>query len=420
MKKVSIFFHFYKIHMYTVKLGKEVSKSVYKYFESKENWKIIKEEEDNLNTSYHLYWADHTYTKEIELLSYNNPNPLVYINHFNRLGVNQITNKAYLAKNYKLMKLLYKNLKYNFLPSCYILPKEYNKFMNNKRKGLWIIKPINGNRGDGIYLIKDKNEIDQVKDHAIIIQYYIHSPLLIANYKFDFRVYVLVTSFWPLKIYLHQRYMIRFSTHKYNKQNINDLYSHLTNSSINRYNINEYTNDKDTIGKGSKWTNKKLWNYWHNNHQYKEINLWNDMKYIIILTLLLCLGRIPSNKHAFELFGFDMLLDSKYKLWLLEVNRSPAMRVSCETDQYIKPKILDDLLNLLGYQSNNIDKNEFIQIFPQPSSSKNDDIFQQIKFTPDENNQRKFKQDLIRKYLKKLKNINILFLIIYLFIYFNL
>lgn len=46
---------------------------------------------------------------------------------------------------------------------------------------------------------------------------------------------------------------------------------------------------------------------------------------------------VPYRGCCFELFGFDVLLDSDLKPWLLEVNLSPSM--ACDTPLDLKIKV---------------------------------------------------------------------------------
>lgn len=66
------------------------------------------------------------------------------------------------------------------------------------------------------------------------MQRYIHNPMLIDGRKFDLRLYVLVTSMEPLRVYLFEEGLVRLSTKKYSLKNLRSRFTHLTNYSINK------------------------------------------------------------------------------------------------------------------------------------------------------------------------------------------
>ena len=79
------------------------------------------------------------------------------------------------------------------------------------------------------------------------MQKYIKNPALIHGHKFDFRIYVLVTSVIDLTIFLYQDGLVRLASEKYEDgKNINDIYAHLTNYSLNKKN-NNFDGDKHKL-----------------------------------------------------------------------------------------------------------------------------------------------------------------------------
>jgi hypothetical protein len=54
------------------------------------------------------------------------------------------------------------------------------------------------------------NKIDQLprSNAVLLVQRYIGEPYLINNKKFDLRIYVAVTSFDPLRIYIFQEHSV--------------------------------------------------------------------------------------------------------------------------------------------------------------------------------------------------------------------
>lgn len=62
------------------------------------------------------------------------------------------------------------------------------------------------------------------------------NPHLINGFKYDLRVYVLVTSYDPLRIYIFKEGLVRFATEKFtlSQKSIKKRYIHLTNFSVNK------------------------------------------------------------------------------------------------------------------------------------------------------------------------------------------
>jgi len=53
-------------------------------------------------------------------------------------------------------------------------------------------------------------------------------------------------------------------------------------------------------------------------------------------------------QNCFEVFGFDILLDSDLKPWLVEVNLSPSLSSDSPLDHTIKGHLLSDTFNMIN------------------------------------------------------------------------
>ena len=79
---------------------------------------------------------------------------------------------------------------------------------------------------------------------------------------------------------------------------------------------------------------------------------------IIIKTLIAVEPTIMQNvqknpttrKNCFELYGFDIMIDSKLKPWVLEVNVLPSLSSSSIFDKRIKTMVVCDALTIVGLQ----------------------------------------------------------------------
>ena len=292
---------------------------------------------------------------------YDGLNEYQKINHFP--WSYEITRKDKYWLNILRMQEKFGKRNYYISPDTYLLPDEFADFFaefhqvksSEGRKPLWIVKPNASSQGKGIYLIDDVNDIDL--DESWIISKYIPNPLLINGHKFDLRIYVLVTSFDPLRVYVYKEGLTRFATEEYTTSTTKrSRYIHLTNYSLNKKNPNWRTNeDIERDDFGFKWSITALCK--HLEQIGIDMNLlWSKVYDLIIKALIAgehpILNGMKRNlsyrTNWFELLGFDVLIDSDLKPWLLEINLSPALSADSPLDFTIKTNLIADTLNLAG------------------------------------------------------------------------
>jgi len=92
-------------------------------------------------------------------------------------------------------------------------------------------------QGRGIFLTRKYEDIDMKSGEQFVAQRYMHKPYLIDDLKFDLRVYVLVYGTDPLRVFVYNEGLARFATEPYTgpyRNNLDNLYMHLTNYAINK------------------------------------------------------------------------------------------------------------------------------------------------------------------------------------------
>ncbi|KAG1683767.1 Tubulin polyglutamylase TTLL4 [Nymphon striatum] len=304
-----------------------------------------------------------TWGKQVKVVSFKAIKSYQKVNHFP--WTFQIGRKDKLWRNVWRMRMKHGHAGFHFLPQTYILPHDIKALkkawenLNQKKpraRHKWIVKPPASARGQGIKVIHKWSQIP--KKWPLIVQKYIANPYLINGSKFDLRLYVLVTSFDPLRIYVFNDGLVRFASVKYsaNVKSLNDKFMHLTNYSINKKSSSYTANEDIHACQGHKWSLNSLWRYM----QKEGINtksLWENINDIIIKTIISCEASVTgmmkryvkTQFNCYELFGFDIMLDEKLKPWLLEVNISPSLHSNSPLDASIKGQLAKDLLNLAGF-----------------------------------------------------------------------
>ena len=280
----------------------------------------------------------------------------------------QLGRKDNLYFNYLKMQKKFKD-EYNYMPDKFILPqdrdivqekmKEYNIF---NLKEIYIVKPLASTHGKGVRILTDTTTVPTKG----ILEKYIYNPHLIKKRKYDMRIYVLVTGFRPLKIYIYDNGLVRFCSEKYttDAEKFNNNYIHVTNYSVSKALEILHKGEQD-IDYEIKWSLLALKGYFLE----KKINfepIWKKIKDIAIKTILsVCDISTPSLKafkltscNLFELYGLDIILDNKYTPWLLECNINPSLHCDMDVDLKVKSKLITDILNIIGLTPFTHDKRE--------------------------------------------------------------
>ncbi|KER19692.1 hypothetical protein T265_11606 [Opisthorchis viverrini] len=386
-------------------------------------------DEDDLSDAF-LVWTDSflPFEKIMRLKPYQR------INHFP--GMVEICRKDFLAKNFIRMNRL-EPTEYSFVPKTWILPQEHGFLLNYIEKAIsqgekpnFIMKPANGAMGHGIRMFRAGDSIPTVSldGTPCVVQEYINNPLLIDGFKCDLRVYVLLTSCDPLRIFIYNEGLVRLGTEKYvspSEPSGESVYMHLTNYAVNKRNAGYDKSPGETDGSKRSFT--FLDQYLRHTCRIDPNTVWRNIRDLIVKTMAIAAphllhsyrmcrhGRLPgqracsgdrrplqinfgspqlrwrklNNGHLktksekspeanrdkstgfiqsnfFEILGFDILLDSELKPWLIEVNRSPSFNGDQELDRKVKRGLLKDtfrLLNIRPVDKENSEKEQRQHVF---------------------------------------------------------
>lgn len=240
----------------------------------------------------------------------------------------------------------------------------------------WILKPSEGAKGEGIFiessLVAIEAHLDAQEERAAtgepvsswVVQQYIHNPLLLSEgqRKFDMRCWVLVDAEYGIHLYRHG--VLRVASAAYDSSNVTDRFAHLTNHCIAtehpEYGKYEPTNEKfypafdeelkqrypslarqaagsrlfgrEAAGLGAApataetvadvgATDEEL-------GSVMETVVLPQIRRHVVQTLLAARERLESDGEyyrPFQLYGYDFLLDDELRVWLCEINASPAV-----------------------------------------------------------------------------------------------
>nr|XP_006823794.1 PREDICTED: centriolin-like [Saccoglossus kowalevskii] len=245
--------------------------------------------------------------------------------------VNRIPNSSLLATKVGLVTSL----------------REYERVMDRVKEGeTWICKPTGLNQGKGIYLVQDITELKKkygdpeedgpgnppppaqqrrkrVAPMQRLIQRYVPNPLLLNGKKFDVRVYMLIACTNPLMVFYHK------ATYVQKKDPMYEEMKEETAWSMDKF--NDYVNENLAEEKGlpENW----IYGFFTKRMQAIMLNCTHAVR-----------NKLQCKLGYFDLYGFDFLLDTDMKVWLLEINVNPALHVNCEALLECIPGVVSETL----------------------------------------------------------------------------
>ncbi|DAZ99779.1 TPA: hypothetical protein N0F65_001288 [Lagenidium giganteum] len=380
-------------------------------------WHMVTDEEDKAGiSSCNVHWIDvPDFLGTFKMLL-----PYQKVNHFP--GMTNLARKSKLARNFERMKKLFPD-EYDFCPKTWILPFDLHEFQQNfNQDGMsqktFIIKPDHNCQGRGVFLTRNLSQIN--KTDVLVAQQYIARPMLIDNRKFDLRIYVLVSSCNPLRVYLFRDGLVRMCTADYvtpNAENMEQRFMHLTNYAVNKHSNNfEVNKNAQQDGQGSKRSLRWFFEWLKESHDEERVDkLWEKIGDICLKAILAvqptlaqeykstfakyqrksvssapaggrtedqdglgggasALPQRPSSAQhntfstsantsssCFSILGMDVLVDETLKPWLLEVNHLPSFGCDSPLDWNIKERLISQTLDIMNISADDKERWEMEQ-----------------------------------------------------------
>jgi hypothetical protein len=267
--------------------------------------------------------------------------------------VSYVSNNAILGSKYNiwnnLEKYLGRDVSCNVMPPSYVFPKDLTLFKKEFDENKYYVLKSEKQRQEGLKLSNNYDEIINSKESGYkVVQEFIDNPLMLNNYKINFRVYLLVIcdpKISTKKSYYFDDGIISYAKTQYPTE------------------INKMTFDSAV---SSFYTSKELYNSGFPLilSELKLIMKWIDWddvdnlfksKIELMLTGAypkICSYELKHRNKTFQLFGVDFMIIKNQKLSkldarILEVNVGPGMDPYCERDRIMREKLHSDMLDIV-------------------------------------------------------------------------
>jgi len=268
-----------------------------------------------------------------------------------------------------------------FVPQTYRLDirEERNEFFTSYREGeVWISKPTAANRGIGIYLLSNPDDVSALKQRledrekargvtrpiGRIVQRYILYPLLLNRRKFDVRAYCLILNTPSGPMTFFRPGYCRLTIREYAVSST-DLSTHLTNQALQKKDPNYEDIKDDTVWSMNQFNEYINLNYASLNKVPENwvITQFNEKcKQIAAHCIAATKGQLDNRVGFFDLIGVDYLVDESFNTYLLEMNTNPALSTNCAVLKDLIPDVVTEMMDMTLELQENLENSISIRL----------------------------------------------------------
>lgn len=227
---------------------------------------------------------------------------------------------------------------FELTPRSWLLPEQYWQWRlwaeshGNGPDQLWVLKQ-DVHRGKGVHVMKQREATQEARlfewheQHKhVVVQSYEQNQLQVHGRRFYVRLWVIVTGTTPLKVHLFDGGVVIFGSVNKKRTDVD------MPADDEEYIVNLWTQDREASQPWSVHTfQEHINNVTGSTASFDR--MWARMQKIIGYTYAAglnamrgatkTLGAPPGS--SFEVFGVDMLVDTDFRPWLVEINAVPSL-----------------------------------------------------------------------------------------------
>ncbi|MBT2771413.1 PqqD family peptide modification chaperone [Halomonas sp. ISL-60] len=243
----------------------------------------------------------------------------------------------------------------NFFPLAYEMPHDYPALLEDAAahpEKRWILKPTNASKGQGVQVLRDPTTAPLVPNW--LVQEYITNPHTIRGHKYVLRLYMLIASIDPLRVYLYDQGFAKLASAPWSPDDIDNPFSQLTNPDINALNLDAEV--------PVEFIDLDRYRHWLREQGHDDQALFNQLQDLATLTALSGAEAMRARSQedgadprgCYELIGLDCLVDDQLKAWILECNLSPSLGICAKpehggvVEEAVKGALVRDMITLTG------------------------------------------------------------------------